>query len=39
MLEDLNNILNSGDVTGIYQDKDMDDILTACKGECVKRGI
>ncbi len=23
MLEDINNILNSGDVTGIYQEKDM----------------
>ena len=39
MLEDLNNVLNSGDVTGIYQEKDMEDILGACKGECIKRNI
>ena len=35
----MNNILNSGDVTGIYQDKDMDDIVNACKGECMKRNL
>lgn len=39
MLEDINNILNSGDVTGIYQEKDFEDISAACKGECVKRNI
>ena len=38
-MEDLNNILNSGDVVGIYQDKDTEDIITACKGECIKKGI
>jgi dynein heavy chain len=32
MLEDINNILNSGDVTGIYQEKDLEDITTMCKG-------
>lgn len=26
MLEDLNNVLNSGDVTNIYQEKDFEDI-------------
>ena len=26
MLEDMNNILNSGDVTGIYNEKDFEDI-------------
>lgn len=30
MLEDVNNILNSGDVTGIYNEKDMEDIASAC---------
>ena len=39
MLEDINNILNSGDVTGIYNEKDMEDILNACKGECIKKQI
>ena len=38
-VEDINNIFNSGDVTGIYQDKDMDEIMQACKGECLKRNI
>lgn len=39
MLEDINNILNSGDVTGIYQEKDMEDITSTCKGDCVKKNI
>ena len=39
MLEDINGILNSGDVTGIYNDKDMEDIITSCKSECVKKGL
>lgn len=37
MMEDINSILNSGDVTGLYQDKDTEDIVTACKTECVRR--
>jgi dynein heavy chain, axonemal len=37
MMEDINNILNSGDVTGIYQEKDIEDIVTACKNECVRK--
>ena len=39
MLEDVNSILNSGDVANIYQDKDMEEIVNACKGECLKRNI
>ena len=39
MLEDINNILNSGDVTGIYQEKDYDEIIANCKVECAKRNI
>jgi len=38
-MEDINNILNSGDVIGIYQEKDYEDIIASCKNECVKRGI
>ena len=38
-MEDLNNILNSGDVTGIYQDKDMEDIVMACKQDCLKKNL
>jgi dynein heavy chain len=39
MMEDINNILNSGDVTGIYQEKDVEDIVTGCKTDCIKKGI
>lgn len=39
MLEDMNSILNSGDVTNLYQDKDMEEIITSCKGECLKRNL
>jgi dynein heavy chain, axonemal len=39
MLEDLNGILNSGDVTGIYQEKDFEDIMNACKTDCMKKVI
>lgn len=39
MLEDLNGILNSGDVTGIYQEKDFEDIMNACKTDCIKKGL
>jgi dynein heavy chain, axonemal len=39
MLEDINNILNSGDVTGIYNEKDIEDILNACKHECIRKNL
>lgn len=39
MLEDLNNILNSGDVTGIYNEKDLEEVSTACKVDCIKKGL
>lgn len=39
MLEDINNILNSGDVTGIYNEKDMEDIASACKEDCKRKNI
>lgn len=39
MLEDLNSILNSGDVTNLYQDKEMEEIVDACKNECAKRNL
>ena len=39
MLEDINNIMNSGDVTGIYQEKDYEEITSACKGDCIKKNI
>lgn len=39
MLEDINNILNSGDVANIYNEKDMEDIVSSCKGDCAKKGL
>jgi len=39
ILEDLNNCLNSGDVPEIYKADDMDEIKSACKSECSRRGL
>jgi len=39
MLEDLNAVLNSGDVSNLYQDKDMEEIVGACKSECIRKQI
>lgn len=39
MLEDINNVLNSGDVTGIYNEKDYEEIDAACKADCIKKGL
>jgi dynein heavy chain len=39
MLEDINGILNSGDVPNLYAAEDMDAITTACKPDCAKKKI
>jgi len=39
MLEDINNILNTGDVTNLYRNEDFDTIYNACRNDCVKKGI
>lgn len=39
MLEDINNILNSGDVANLYGDNDMESIITNCKADCVKKNL
>jgi len=39
MLEDINGILNSGDVPNLYAPEDMEKILTACRADCVKRKV
>ena len=39
MVEDINNILNSGDVPNLYANEDMEAISTACRIECQKRKI
>lgn len=38
-VEDLNSILNSGDVANIYQEADMEEINNACKGDCIKKNL
>ena len=39
MVEDLNNILNSGDVPNLYASEDMEAISAACRIECQKKKI
>lgn len=39
MLEDINNVLNSGDVANLYSEKEMEEIVSSCKGECLKKGL
>jgi dynein heavy chain len=35
MLEDVCGVLNSGDVTNLYGEKEMEEIVSACKIECI----
>ena len=39
MIEDVNNILNSGDVPNLYNPEDTDNIMTTCRHLCVKKKI
>lgn len=39
MLEDINNVLNSGDVPQLYKNEDLEPILNVGKQECVKKGL
>lgn len=39
MLEDINGILNSGDVPNLYGTEDLEAISTACKPDCARRRI
>jgi dynein heavy chain, axonemal len=39
MVEDINNILNAGDVPNLYAPEDLEAIATACRVECQKRKI
>lgn len=39
MLEDINGILNSGDVPNLYNSEDLETITTACKPECARKRI
>ncbi len=39
MLEDINNILNSGEIAGIYRTEDLDPIYHVGKAECTRKGL
>ena len=39
MLEDINNILNGGDVPNLYRPEDLEPILKVGKDECIEKGI
>jgi len=39
MLEDVNGILNAGDVPNLYGPEEMDAIMNTCKADCVKKRI
>ncbi|KAF4320280.1 hypothetical protein JM18_005063 [Phytophthora kernoviae] len=39
MLEDINNVLNSGDVPNLYAPEDLDQISTHCRSYCVKKKL
>jgi dynein heavy chain len=39
MLEDLNNILNSGDVPNLYKVEDMEPILKVGEQLCIAKGL
>ena len=39
MLEDINSVLNSGDVPNLYLPEDEDAIITACRSDCQKKGL
>lgn len=39
MLEDINGLLNSGDIPNLYTTEDLESIATACKQECVKKRL
>ena len=39
MLEDINNILNSGDVPGLYKAEDMEEINEIGKDECIRKNL
>jgi dynein heavy chain, axonemal len=39
MLEDINGVLNSGDVPNLYTSEDLEAISTACKPECARKKI
>jgi dynein heavy chain len=39
MLEDVNNVLNAGDVPNLYDPEDEDAIINTCRADCVKKRL
>ena len=39
MVEDINNILNSGDLPNLYGPEEMEQIMTTCRSDCQKKKI
>merc|ERR1711969_369994 len=39
MLEDINGILNTGDLPNLYAPEDMDNIMNKCRVECQRKKI
>lgn len=39
MVEDINNVLNSGDVAGLYKNEDFEGIFQIGKSECLRKNI
>lgn len=39
MLEDINNVLNSGDVPGLYKTEDLEPIYAIGKTECARKAL
>ena len=39
MLEDVNNVLNSGDVPNLYGPEEMETIMTTCRRDCLAKRI
>jgi dynein heavy chain len=39
MLEDINNVLNSGDVPGLYRAEDLEPIYSVGKTECARKNL
>ena len=39
MLEDINNVLNSGDVPGLYKTEDLEPIYAVGKTECARKNL
>ena len=38
-IEDLNGVLNTGDVPNLYEPEDMEDIQDQCRADCIKKQI